>query len=483
MEMETLLWVLVLVGGGGVLPGACKSETEVLVLGAGIAGISAAKTLSDGGIKNFLILEAEDRIGGRVKNTVLQSGVRVELGANWIQGIDPDQPEKHPLWRIVQTCGGVQGKFSPTFANNTSHVFDEEGRNITEKSEFQNRLAQWNEVYARLLSYKQQRKESGLPDLSMRQALASTGWTPNSPLDDLIEWNGFDLEGGFATTPKHVSLYRNFPDRTYTDFGNPNNTKDYFVTDQEEGFVKVVRCLAQDFLKEDDPRLHLGSRVMEVDWSGSEGVCVNTIEKGTMHKYCAPHVILTFSLGVLKSGNIAFKPDLPAPKKNVISRYDFVLYLKIFLEFEEIFWEKDAYTSVLRVDSVRGHFVQFAPLTNSTPVLFTTVTGEVAMIVYNQSVEDTTAQVMAALRLIYGNEVPDPVSVTIPDWWVNPLFRGVYIGFPPGFSDAEMSALKAPVRGLHFGGEAMSEPYAGYVHGGYYSGIEVAKEVMRDLLS
>ena len=72
----------------GVPFSVVKSETEVLVLGAGIAGTSAAKTLSDGGIKNFLILEAEDRIGGRVKNTVLQSGVRVELGANWIQGID-----------------------------------------------------------------------------------------------------------------------------------------------------------------------------------------------------------------------------------------------------------------------------------------------------------------------------------------------------------------------------------------------------------
>lgn len=479
--MEIAFWILLLVSslGEGVLPGACKSETEVLVLGAGIAGVSAAKTLSDGGIKNFLILEAEDRIGGRVKNTVLQSGVRVELGANWIQGIDPGQPEKHPLWRIVQACGGVGGRYSETFSNGTMHVFDEEGKNITESLELRNRLAQWNKIlYPGLPSYAQEREESGLPDLSARQALVNTGWIPNSSLDDMIEWNGFDLDE-YATTPERVSLYGNFPDQTYTDFGNPDKTINYFVTDQEEGFVKVVRCLAQDFLKEDDPRLHLGSTVMEVDWSDSKGVCVNTIEKGTVHKYCAPHAILTFSLGVLKSGNIKFKPDLPAPKKNAINVFDFVLYLKIFLEFEEIFWKKDAYVdSILCADSVRGNFVQFEPLTNSTPVIFTTVTGEVAKMVYNQSVEDTTAQIMEALRLIYGNEIPDPVSVTIPDWWVNPLFRGTYSNHPPGFSDAEMSALKAPVGGLHFGGEATNEAYTGYVHGGYYSGIEAAKEVM-----
>ena len=201
-----------------------KSGAEVLVLGAGIAGISAAKTLSDGGIKNFLILEAEDRIGGRVKNTVLQSGVRVELGANWIQGIDPDQPEKHPLWRIVQTCGGVQGMFQKTFNNCTRHVFDEEGNNITENADFINRFAQWKKILdPGLASYVQECKKSGLPDLPARQALVNTGWIPKSPLDNLIEYIGFDLDE-YATSPERVSLYGNFPELTYTDFGNSNRT-------------------------------------------------------------------------------------------------------------------------------------------------------------------------------------------------------------------------------------------------------------------
>ena len=95
---------------------------------------------------------------------------------------------------------------------------------------------------------------------------------------------------------------------------------------------------------------------------------------------------------------------------------------------------KETYVdSILCVDPVRGHFDQFQPLTKTTPVLFATVTGDIAKMVYNQSLEDTTAQVMKCLRTIYGPGVPDPIGVTIPDWWVNPLFHGTYSNIPPGF--------------------------------------------------
>ena len=436
-----------------------RSDAEVLVLGAGMAGISAAKTLSDGGITNLLILEAQEQIGGRVKNTVLSSGIRVELGANWIQGIDPQQPEKHPLWRIAEKCGGLEGRFMPTYNNGTIHVFDETGKNITDSSTFKNRLAEWKNILdPGLALYAGRRQVADIPDLSARQALQNTGWTPRSPLDDVIEWNGFDFDE-YADTPEHISLYGNFPDPTYSIFGN--NSINYFVTDQKEGFVKVVKCLASDFLVENDHRLHLRSTVVEVDWSSSDYVCVTTRENGALQEYCAPYAILTYSLGVLKSNTLRFVPELPTVKRKAIDTLGFALYLKIFLEFEEVFWKKEVnVVSILRVDSIRGHFVQFQPLTNTTPILFTTVTGEVAKSVYNQSTEETTALIMKGLRQIYGDDIPDPISVTIPDWWVNPLFRGTYSNIPP-FRFSEIGNLQEAVGRLHFGGEATSEEYIG----------------------
>ena len=485
MELEAHLQCLLLMLAALTLTATTSKEggapdAEVLILGAGIAGIAAAKTLSEHKVTNFLILEAENRIGGRVKNTVLKSGVRVELGANWIQGIDPSQPEKHPLWRIAQNCGGLDGRYQKTFSNGTIHAFDQTGTNITNNKEFVNRLAQFNRILdPGLITYAKQRQKSNLPDVSVRQAFEHLGWVPDSPIDDLIEWVGVDLDE-YATTPEHTSLYGNYPDDTFFDFGN--NTIDYFVTDQKDGFVKVVHCLAKDFLSEGDPRLHLGSTVVEVDWTDRERVCVTTRESSTLREYCAPYAILTFSLGVLKSDAVRFVPDLPEAKKNAIDYLDFILYLKIFLEFEEIFWVKETYVdSILCVDPVRGHFDQFQPLTKTTPVLFATVTGDIAKMVYNQSLEDTTAQVMKCLRTIYGPGVPDPIGVTIPDWWVNPLFHGTYSNIPPGFGDKQMTDFQAAAGRLYFGGEATSDAYGGYVHGGYFSGINVAKQVLKEM--
>ena len=357
----------------------CRSDAEVLVLGAGMAGISAAKTLSDGGITNLLILEAQEQIGGRVKNTVLSSGVRVELGANWIQGIDPEQPEKHPLWRIAEKCGGLGGSF---VLDGEVHVFDGSGKDIN-SSKYKERLAQWNKLD--LISYAEVRRASNLSDISVKQALTDRGWIPKSELDNLIEWYGVDYSGGFATSPERVSLQYSYPDITYLDFGNPGRTTDYFVTDQKEGFVKVVKCLASDFLVENDHRLHLGSTVVEIDWSSSDCVCVTTRENGALQEYCAPYAILTFSLGVLKSNTVRFVPELPSAKRSAIDTWIFAfgLYLKIFLEFEEIFWKEEVNDDYLRIDSMRGHFVEFKSLSNTTPILFTTVTGEVAKSVYS----------------------------------------------------------------------------------------------------
>ena len=460
--------------------GQCTSDARVIILGAGVTGISAAKALSEKGITNFIILEADSEIGGRVKSTVLKStGIRVELGANWISGIDPLQPDTHPLWKTASKCGGVGGKFVETFNDGSIHAFNENGMNVTDSSTFKERFSQWKEIIdSELSKLSLQRQNSSLKDITAREALSMSGWVPSSSMDDMIEWFGFD-SNSFATSPEYASLHRNFPDYTYIDFGDPDSVMDYFVTDQEEGFVKVVNCLAQEFLIRNDPRLHLESVVTEIDWSSNECVCVTVKKRNSDSdvKYCAPNALITFSLGVLQSDVVKFIPDLPAAKKSAINAGGFCLYLKIFLEFDHIFWKGEEYVdNILRIDRIRGHYTQFQPLNPSSPILFTTLTGDLAKMVYKQSVEETTSQIMKVLRSIYGEAIPDPIEVTIPDWWVNPFYRGMYSTPSLGF---EAKALAEPVGRLHFAGEATSVRYFGYVHGGYFSGIDAANEIIK----
>ena len=69
-----------------------KVKTKVLILGAGLSGITTAKTLLDNNIKDFYVLEGQDYIGGRI-HAVQFEGVRVEAGPNWLHSLDNEASE------------------------------------------------------------------------------------------------------------------------------------------------------------------------------------------------------------------------------------------------------------------------------------------------------------------------------------------------------------------------------------------------------
>ena len=464
----TLLFLTLQVKYTQVIFGIKKIDAEVLILGAGVAGVGAAKTLVENSVANFIILEAENRIGGRVKSTMLKStNKRVELGANWIHGINPQNPSRHPIWKILQYCGGLDGRVE--LKDDTAYVFDDNGENISEKKEFRERLSQWHKIRSLLGNYSRLRQEESLPDITVRKALENLGWIPRSSVDNLIEWNGFDSD--YAARPDRISLHNTFPETTYIDFGSLN----YFVNDQE-GFEKVVKCLSQDVLTKKDKRLVLNSAVIEIDWSNPSIVCVKTRERSLLKEYCAPHVVITFSLGVLQSEFVKFIPALPSWKRYAINSCIFVTYLKIFLEFDRIFWKSDIdVDTILYASGIFGYYTYFEPVFKDSPILFTVVTDDVARMVYRQPIYETSRQIMAVLRLIFGKDIPDPLDVTIPDWLINPYFRGTYTSAGIGCSN---HLISESVSRLHFAGEAAAKKYSGYVHGAYLSGIQTAKDII-----
>ena len=457
-------------------------DADVLIFGAGMAGITAGYTLgnNDNGTNNFIILEAGEEIGGRVKSKVLEkSGARIELGANWMHGIDPLQPEKHPLYSIAQECGGVQGFFMHTEFNTSFHFYNSSGAEITTSSELQLRIKDWYAVEEKLASESLRRTKLGLPDISVRKALEENNWIPQSPVDSVIEWMGIDFD--YSYTPENTSLMENFPEPTYRDFGDPSRVMDFFVTDQKVGYAGVVQCVADRYLTSNDSRLHLQSVVKEIVWNDT-CVCATTTEAGTLRRYCAPYAIATFSIGVLRAKTVKFTPDLPQEKQNAINNLYDALYLKIFLEFEETFWQTDV-NYIFHADPDRGHFFHFQSLSQDLPgsnILMATVTGRWATAVYNQTTDATKSQIMQVLRKVYGSQIPDPVGVTIPDWGINPFYMGMYSDFPPGYEHLREDLVSHAGR-VYFGGEATNDKYSAYVHGAYFSGIDAANQVIYSL--
>ena len=406
--------------------------------------------------------------------------MQVELGANWIQRIDNRTAEtrnKHPIWALSHRCfpGGLQGQFTD-YSNVV--VYNEQQENVTVRAALTK--ANLTAALLKLPGIVKKRMKMQELDISVRQGLNEVKWNRSSYLQQWVEWFNFDY--CYGESANVTSLYDNVDDIKDRNEGSAMFV-DYFVTDQR-GYASLVQCLANDFMRDSsrDSRLHLNANVSRIEWS-DECVCVVAHENMQMKRYCARYAILTFGIGVLKSKIVEFVPNLPREKTDAINSFDLVSYLKIFLEFDKIFWERDtSYQYIGHVSSRRGDYPIFHPLNkvlknNPKLILATLIEGIADETVY-QSESEIKAKVTKALRSIYGeNNVEEPVDMIVPDWIINPLFRGMYTNSLVGTTDSTYTELAKPLGRLYFSGGAVNINASGYVHGAYYAGIDSANAI------
>ena len=454
-------------------------DADVLVLGGGIAGIAAGKTLHDAGVTNFMIIEAQSQIGGRLKTVELRpdSGIMINAGANWIQGFDTNQRDSHPLWRIANSasCGGIDGFLSDY---DSLVVRNSRGMDISDSPRL--RYDDYDTAIEAAEQLSANRRAAGLPDITVRSALNQSGWIVSTAEDEWVEWFGYDY--CFAEPPDGDSLFAAIPLATYTDFGE--DTGDFFISDSE-GFFKVVRCLADEYLSESDSRLHLNTRIRRILWS-EDCVCVET--EGTdseTNKYCGRYAILTFSLGVLlelEQAGIEFVPPLPEDTVNALRQFSMTHYLNIVIEFEERFWEDVEFIGY--INETDGRFFplfKFLTHVQNANVLFSTITEELADRVLRQTEEETKQELIDVINAAYNLSLTTAAIHTLylPDWDTNPLFLGSYSNIPIGVTNETYATLHTPLGDrLYISGEVTSQQYSGFVHGGLFSGVDSANDLL-----
>ena len=459
-------------------------DADVLILGGGIAGLSAAKTLHDIGATNFLIIEAQPQLGGRIRTAELRpgSGIMINAGANWIQGYDPMQPGLHPLIQIVNTseCGGIEGSFSDY---DSVVVRNSRGMDITDSPSL--RYDDYEAAYSVAEMLSETRRTAGQSDITVREALTQGGWTPVTAEDEWVEWFEFDF--CFAEPTDNSSLFEASPLATFIDFGDPDRTGDFYITDRE-GMFKVVRCLAEQFLTENDQRVRLNTRVTRIEWS-DDCVCVNANENGSARRFCAKYGIVTFSLGVLQdleTAGIVFDPPLPQEKVTAINQFRMTHYLNIFIEFNTRFWQPDD-EFIGHVNETDGrYFSLFQVLlhVDNANVLVITTTDTLADRILRQTEEQNKQEIINVINNAYNLTLQpsDIRTLYLPDWDLNPLFLGSYSNNPIGVTDETFTNFREPLGSrLFFGGEVASRKYSGYAHGGYFSGIETAQDLIAEI--
>ncbi|CAE7500735.1 FLD [Symbiodinium sp. CCMP2592] len=456
----------------------CKRRKmlDVVIVGAGISGISCAKHIraSNGMQRLIKVLEATDRPGGRAK-TVVQDGSIVDLGTTWIHGgpgnviydfatekglmLDKDwMSDPNWQWEVLPLRHSHGLEASPT----EKQAFDEMEKafdGFTEKEAVGDQ-ADEKSLGALLDEEFQKWAQQKEHDAAMMQTM--------------FEFKKREMSSGVGSPDLYTASANGFV-QAEDGFGHD-------CIPLPHGYSSIVRALLEEV---PDLDIQYDAAVKEV--TSHDNHVEITLENGD--KLQARTVVFTVSVGVLKSGQIRFKPELPQEKQEAIQRMGFGHVEKCILTFDNDTWEtlkhgvhclwppeRDGYRNAVLNDWEQSIVAFYANQPRSSRSL-------VAWIVAD-GFADTSApkKVMNLLRRCLGCDVPDPISTILTNWGRDRRFLGSWSYLCAGQALDAFGALNKPFGRVFFGGEHTHPKYFGTAHGAYESGARCAQEVI-DALS
>jgi monoamine oxidase len=431
-------------------------HVDTVVVGAGVAGLSAARLLAAEG-RRVVVLEARDRVGGRV-HTARHDGLVTDLGASWIHGIT-DSPvaaaaDAFGMRMVEFTVGGYQPDSRPI-----AH-YSPDGARLSE-SDARRYVDDIRTVDAALVAIV----ASSAPDASYRDVT-----------DAAIEAQGWDAER--AQRVREYLEHRSEEQYgAWIDDLAAHGLDDDAIDGDEVVFPDGYDVLPTRLAEGLDVRLN--HPVTRVRWA-SDGVAVI----GAGGTITADTAIVTVPVGVLQSPDFEIQPALPPEIAGPLGRLRMNAFEKVFLRFAHRFWDDDVY--VVRQqgpDAAWWHSWYDLTALHGTPTLLTFAAGPAAVATREWTDEAIATSVLVQLRRLYGDAVPEPTHVTVTRWQDDPYARGSYAYMTVGSSTDDHDALAQPVGGvLHLAGEATWTDDPATVTAALSSGHRAACRVLgRDL--
>lgn len=415
-----------------------QSETDVIIIGAGAAGLSAAKELSRIGL-TYTLVEGSHRIGGRAYSEEIAPGVWFDLGCAWLVG-----GATNPFVPIADELDITLGKDKSDRFELPNLRFQRNGAPLNEEQRAAC-LRYYDESYAAITAAVKQDRDIAISDvIDMDNEFAA-------PLLCGIA-SAWGLDVDLVST---------------ADFASATGELGFPVL---HGYGNLVVAWGADVA------VSLDTRVERIDWSG-HGVRIET-PKGTIR---GRTVLSTVSTGVLASGEILFTPSLPDWKAEAIHNLPMGTENKMGIYFDtDVFgadgrgfystWNNDG--NAAKVDaSVMGL---------NTAVVF--VGGRHGVWLERQGQWACREFAVDRVADVFGHDIRKHVSRTIVTAWnTEPWTRGSWACAAPGQAHQRANLGRPVDERLFFAGEATVYGGQGTCHGAYQSGIRAAKEIARQL--
>ncbi len=424
-----------------------QSDLNVLVIGAGMAGLAAARTLQESGA-TVTVLEGRDRVGGRVHTSHMWADAPMDLGASWIHGI-----RQNPITDLADQINAPRLETD----YDDGILYGPDGGRLPDR--------EWGkyELFEAQIEQALEQAAQLDMDISIEQAINQFLQPGNLSADEKMhlalvlnsaleqEWSGSISQLSAQNTPNDGTGYGG-PDVIFP-----------------EGYSAIPEFLA------DGLNIRLNETVTKISHDAA-GVTVTT-QQGS---YRADKAIITLPLGVLKKGLVEFEPPLPAEKRTVIDQMGVGVLNKVYLRFAEPFWNKRP-EWFSKLSEERGEWSQWFNLYPyiQKPIILAFNAADFGTELETFSDEKIVADAMEVLRAMFSADAPEPESFQITRWIADPFAHGSYsfpaVGAP---ANARKILAQAVENRLFFAGEATNSDYPATVHGAYLSGTREAEKVL-----
>ena len=428
-----------------------EDKQQIIVIGAGIAGITAAKKLHALGYQ-VIVLEGRDRIGGRIW-TDNSLGTPLDLGAAWIQKVNGN-----PISALVKQFGikTVTSDYDSqwNYQGVNQQLGESEERLVNRAFQvFMDRVTKLqNETSSRQITLADIEKEiiqsenlSGVVLNGFRARLSST------------------IESEMGDGLAHLGIKGFNEDSEFTG-GNVVFPK---------GYTQLVQALSKDL---DIRTKHLVQKITYDD----NGVQVTTDRE----TFKGIQAIVTVPLGVLKHGSIQFVPALPESKLLAIDQLGMGALNKLVLKFPKQFWPSDPhYMAYINGDrNIADRYIDFWNWQKyvQQPILVALVSGDFSRSLSQMPESEAKQNIMTDLQAMFGKDIPSPTATLLTKWHTDPFTYGSYSTFSLNGGLQDCDRLAEPIGDrLFFAGEATYGKYLGSVHGAYLSGEREANRIAK----